>query len=190
MYRTKITSLVFCLLLVSPWTLSKSDKQLHHFRFMAFGTYIEVMISGVPKGRAAAANTLVQNQFQRMHKRWHSWNKSVVSQLNLNLKFKPSVPTAVYRWHKIPADLQALLIRAQDISIKSNHQFNPAIADLVKLWGFNDAYKPRTQPPSPALIKKLVLQQPRMSDLIIVKNKIRTKNFRRSQKFHFYMQQM
>ncbi len=148
---------------VNP-TISK----VHRFRLLAFGTYIEFMITSVTVKEARLAKKLVRTQFLTMHRQWHSSQNSLV--------FKLSQRLATGKWIPLPQAVRDLLIRSQQIAIKSNHLFNPAIGRLVNLWGFNNSLKPRTQPPSISEIDKLVRLKARMSDLEIKGKLIRSRN--------------
>ena len=142
--------------------------ELHHFRLLAFGTYIEVMISGGSKKRAHQARNLVSQKFKAMHHQWHSTHDSAVSRLN---RLLPS-----NAWVALPPVVRELLIRSKEISILSQHKFNPAIGKLVNIWGFNNALKPRSKPPLASTIDTHTRQQARMSDVQIQGGRIRSTN--------------
>ena len=141
---------------------------VHHFRLLAFGTYIEFMVAGVSVNKALQAKKIVATQFLNMHRQWHSSHNSLVATLNQQL------PDG--QWHPLPHALRDLLKRSVQISIQSKHSFNPAIGRLVNLWGFNNSLKPRSRPPTKTEIKHWTQRKARMSDLQIKGNLIRSRN--------------
>lgn len=163
-------SLIACLSgLINPSAQARPDtNKLHHFRLLAFGTYIEVMISGGSDKQARQARNLVRQKFKTMHHQWHSTHDSAVSRLNRQLPGN--------RWVALDPVVQDLIVRSKQISILSQHKFNPAIGKLVNIWGFNNALKPRIKPPLTSKINALTQQQARMSDVQIQDHRIHSSN--------------
>ncbi len=148
--------------------VEKPPSKIYHFRLLAFGTYIELMVTAVSQKKAHQFKQLVQGQFSTMHRQWHSTHNSVVSTLNQGLATK--------QWIPLPQSVQALLVRSKQLSILSHHRFNPAIGRLVNLWGFNNSLKPRSKPPTKKDINKLIQLKPQMNDLEFKSNLIRSHN--------------
>ena len=66
---------------------------------------------------------------------------------------------------------------AQALSKQSGYLFNPAIGELIALWGFHADDRPSTVPaPSPEEIQKLVAQHPTLDDLHFDGNKLSNGN--------------
>ena len=69
-----------------------------------------------------------------------------------------------------------LLRRATELSRQSGGLFNPAIGQLIALWGFASDQPPHGPPPDAKAIAALVQSQPRMEDIQIDGNKLRSRN--------------
>ncbi|VAW79599.1 FAD:protein FMN transferase [hydrothermal vent metagenome] len=148
--------------------VEQSTAKIYHFRLLAFGTYIELMVTAVSKNKANQFKKLVHTQFSTMHRQWHSTDNSLLSTLNQGLSKR--------HWVPLPQSIRTLLIRSKQLSMLSHHRFNPAIGRLVNLWGFNNSLKLRSMPPTKNDINKLIQLKPQMDDLEFKKNLIRSRN--------------
>ena len=133
-----------------------------------FGTLIHFTIRGVESTQAQQAVAAVGEDFQRMHNDWHAWKPGELSRLNQQL------PDGEF--HPVSPFLLPLLEEAGALAAQSDDLFNPAIGQLVKLWGFHSDALPSGPPPSRDVIQALVAKQPRMADLIIKGSRIRSQN--------------
>ena len=133
-----------------------------------FGTLVHFTIRGVESAQAQAAVAAVGKDFQRMHNDWHAWKPGELSRLNQQL------PDGEF--HSVSPFLLPLIEDAGVLAAQSDDLFNPAIGQLVKLWGFHSDSLPSGPPPLQEKIQVLVAKQPRMADLRINDKRIRSLN--------------
>jgi thiamine biosynthesis lipoprotein len=133
-----------------------------------FGTLVNFTIRGVEQKQAQAAVAAVGEDFQRMHNDWHAWKPGELSRLNQQL------PDGEF--HTISSFLLPLIEQAGVLAAQSDDLFNPAIGRLVKLWGFHSDTLPSGPPPPRHVIQALVEKQPRMADILIDGDRIRSRN--------------
>jgi thiamine biosynthesis lipoprotein len=132
-----------------------------------FGTLVEVSIYGEDEARAKQAAASVMQEFQRLHDALHAWEPSPLSDLNAALAQGES--------REVTPEIAAILKDATQLSEQSGHLFNPAIGDLVRLWGFHaDEFK--AELPDAEAVAALVVANPRMSDLVFDGEKVSSRN--------------
>lgn len=133
-----------------------------------FGTRVEVLVYGAPEAQAREGVSAVLREFDRMHRAYHAWQPSELMSLNQAIaEGKKDIP--------VSPELAGMLKEAKEISEKSDELFDPALGQLIALWGFhNDEFKPVL--PDPAKLAELVAAKPRMSDLILSENKVSSRN--------------
>ncbi len=133
-----------------------------------FGTLVEITIHGEPQDRARQAAAQVLREFDALHRRLHPWEAGELETLNAAFARGPE-PV------EVAPDLSALLKDAAAWSGRTEGLFNPAIGNLVRLWGFHaDEYTPRLPPKTE--IKRLVAAAPSMQDLVIEADRIASRN--------------
>lgn len=160
----------YTLILIIALFLSGCNKSLHQAQLYVFGTLVGITIWGVSERQANETFDIISKDLQSMHNQWHSWHKSPLDDLNKRIA-KGQVYTVS------DSSLLSILIAAKDLSIKSEGLFNPAIGQLIKLWGFHeDELKQDRLPPSNKKISQLLTLAPTMNDLIIQDNKISSNN--------------
>jgi thiamine biosynthesis lipoprotein len=141
---------VFCLL------VSCGKEPLYQEQGYVFGTLVEVTVYGEAEPRAKQAVASVMQEFQRLHERLHAWKPSELSDLNAAIARGES--------QVVSPELSAMLQDAALVSEQSEGLFNPAIGNLVRVWGFHaDEFKPVE--PDAKQIAQLIVSQPKMSDL-------------------------
>ena len=113
-----------------------------------FGTLVHFTIRGVDTAQAQQAVAVVGEDFQRMHNDWHAWKPGELSRLNQQL------PDG--ELHPVSPFLLPLIEQAGVLAAQSNDLFNPAIGQLVKVWGFHSDTLPNGPPPSLEVIQALV----------------------------------
>lgn len=133
-----------------------------------FGTLVEVSIYGEDEARAKQLAGQVLSDFDQMHEYLHAWKPGTLSRMNeifLNAPARAAIQPGM-----IP-----LLEDATRLSEQSGGLFNPAIGNLIRLWGFQgDEFKPTR--PDPAEIEKLLRSNPKMSDIVIEGIEFHSKN--------------
>ncbi|RLJ18593.1 thiamine biosynthesis protein ApbE [bacterium endosymbiont of Escarpia laminata] len=129
---------------------------IHHSRFLAFGTLVDLDIVGADRETAERASAAIQADFNDMHQAWHAWDPGPLKRVNLLIQKGEQFA--------IPPSVQPLIEQSSRLSAQSNHLFNPAIGHLIDLWGFQKSPE-QWEPPPQEAIDKLLTANPRMSDL-------------------------
>jgi FAD:protein FMN transferase len=133
-----------------------------------FGTLVEVSIHGEPEEKARTAVAAVLADFDRLHRLLHAWQPSELETINRAIAAgtvaKPVTDEIVH-----------LLRDAADWSARSDSLFNPALGNLIRLWGFHgDTFAARL--PDPAEVARLLAAAPAMTDLDIQAGGVSSKN--------------
>ncbi|HEY6896680.1 MAG TPA: FAD:protein FMN transferase [Rhodocyclaceae bacterium] len=95
-----------------------------------FGTRVQVLVWGEPESRATAAIDTVLREFDRLHRTYHAWQSSDLTEVNLAIAEGRSIEVA--------PEMAALIRRAQELAEQGEYLFDPGVGNLVKLWGFHD----------------------------------------------------
>ncbi len=125
--------------------------------FLAFGTLVDLTLQGVDQKKADEVTAIIEEDFRLMHHSWHAWDPGPLGRVNrLIPNGKPfSVPPSVLPLIKIGTELAE----------QSDNRFNPAIGQLISLWGFHSSDPKGWTPPSDEAVQKLLQANPRMTDL-------------------------
>lgn len=146
----------FLLLLVAFALLACGKEPLYQEEGFVFGTRVEVSVYGEDEARARQAVAAVMQEFQRLHDLLHAWKPSALSELNTAFAQGKSV--------SVSPELATMLRDAAQLSVQSDGLFNPAIGDLIKLWGFHsDEFKAAL--PDEKKLSALVAAKPQMQDI-------------------------
>lgn len=157
------------LLLITVSLLSAcADRPAYKQQSYVFGTLVEISVYGADEAKAKAAVDHVLADFDAMHRQLHAWEPSDLERLNTALASGPATFEAT-------PGLSPLIEDAARLSAQSDFLFNPAIGNLIRLWGFHsDSFEP-TLPPADE-IERLVKAQPRLTDLKIEGTRISGSN--------------
>ncbi|MDM8557658.1 FAD:protein FMN transferase [Candidatus Parabeggiatoa sp. HSG14] len=144
--------------------------KFHHQKFYVFGTLVEVSLWGVSEQKASEAINVITQDFQTMHRHWHAWQPSPLTELNQAI--------AAGEAHTIQEpSLLLLLKKAKRFYNQSDGLFNPTIGQLIGLWGFhNEDLTSHRSLPSSEKIAELVTLSPGMDDIEIEDNRISSRN--------------
>lgn len=158
-----IVSLVLLAACSQPTVMQKQ-------RLYLFGTLVDVELDGVSRQQAETAFTTINHDFLRMHIQWHAWKPDgELYRINRNLgRGVTSQPVSPF--------VQELIDRSNQIYRSSNGLFNPAIGQLIDLWGFHQDGRPDGPPPTASSVKALVDRHPGMDDITIQKGKLVSRN--------------
>ena len=116
---------VFTLLLNSC-----GHEPLYQSQSYVFGTLVDISIYGESEPHARELANHVQQEFQRLHDSLHAW-KEGSDLTRLNAAFAQGrAPLAV------SPELAQIIQDATALSTRSSELFNPAIGNLIRLWGF------------------------------------------------------
>lgn len=143
-------------LVLLPVLVACSPPPLVQQQSYVFGTLVEVSVYGAPEAQAQQAIAAVLARFDELHRQLHAWQPSELSRLNAALARGEHVT--------VTPGLAAMLRDAQTLSEASNDLFNPAIGNLIALWGFH-ADAPQGNVPDAAAIARWVKAAPRMRNL-------------------------
>ncbi|VAX09545.1 FAD:protein FMN transferase [hydrothermal vent metagenome] len=155
-------------LLLALLTACSDSATEYSSHLLIFGTVVDIKLRGVGERRATEAVAAVDEDFQKMHRDWHAWKPGELTKLNRSLPAGEP--------HSVSAFLLPLITQSQQLFEQSDGLFNPAIGKLIALWGFHSDDLPSGPPPPSEAIAKLVAQVPRMDDLEINGNQVRSNN--------------
>ncbi len=162
MKHTRIYLYSFLVLLFSGCSHQLSQQQ-----FYVFGTLVGVSIWGLPTQQANEAINVITKDLHLMHHQWHAWNPSPLTDLNQAI--------AAGQMGTLPDPV--VLQKAKNFYTQSDGLFNPAIGQLINLWGFHqDDLSDNQALPSPEKIADLVALSPNMDDIDIEGNHISSHN--------------
>ena len=123
-----------------------------------FGTRVEIQIAGVDETQARPAAAAVLREFDRLHRTYHAWRPSELSELNAAI--------AVGKPLAVTAEMAALISNAQELASAGDALFDPGIGGLIRLWGFqSDEFKAAL--PDPAALAAWRAARPGIADLRI-----------------------
>lgn len=132
-------------------------------KLYVFGTLVDISIYGETEDKAHEVTSHILQDFQRLHHQYHAWQSdSELSKLNQSFA---SGKTPV----EISPELIHMLTQAQVLSKQSEGLFNPSIGGLIGAWGFQRDEFTQVEI-NDAVIQKLVLANPKMSDIVIKGN--------------------
>ena len=160
------------------WLTACSRTPLQEQQAYVFGTRVEVIIvsAEAEKGREAIATVL--REFDRLHRAYHAWQPSELTELNLAI--------SQGRPQHVTPELAQFVLEAQKISAQGNYLFDPGIGQLIKLWGFQaDEFK--AELPAIGEINNWLAKRPSIGDLTINDQIIRSKNRNVSLDFGGYL---
>ena len=149
--RTRVVHWVWALLL-AVWISGCAEKKPLISESFVFGTRVEVQVADdLPEAQSRAAIAAVLTEFDRLHRNYHAWQPSELTQLNDAL--------AAGRRQHVSPEMADLLVEARDYARQSDALFDPGIGRLIELWGFHaDSYA--AQLPDPAAIKAWLQAHP------------------------------
>ena len=118
--------------------------------FLAMGTWVTVTVAVDAARRAAAeeAVSAVRSLIEGFGRDWWAWGEGALAAINRHLAAGAAA--------EIPAGMHDLFARAWELRQLSGGRFEPRIAALVRLWGFDDPAHLRSLPPPTAEIAQLL----------------------------------
>lgn len=137
---------------------SNDNGTLYKESSYAMGSVVEFTIYGVEEARAKAAVAAARNDLNFLHENLNPWHPGSLARMNSLFALGGRFTAA--------ASVLPLIAKSTELSQRSGGLFNPAIGNLIRLWGFqNDDPPPHGPPPSPEQIAAVLAQHPYMSDL-------------------------
>jgi thiamine biosynthesis lipoprotein len=110
----------------------------------------------------------VLQRFDALHRKLHAWQPSELDRLNAAFASGSEKAT-------VDPELARILEAAKYFSLQNNELFNPAIGNLIRLWGFHGDRPPGTVPDK-AEIDRLVAARPSMQDIHIEHTRVWSDN--------------
>lgn len=146
-----------CISILSLTGCSKPPTEFHETVF-TMGTLVEVTIIGEDEALTDQAYNAILDDFNYMHNTWHPWQRNALMRVNGLLK--TGAPFS------IAPSILPLIKQSQILSVQSRGLFNPAIGQLIKLWGFHqDNLDEIFGPPEDDKIQALLKTLPMMNDI-------------------------
>lgn len=112
----------------------------YHVKSFVFGTLVDIHVVGQSEEKARALSNHVLADFRNLHDRLHAWKP-----------MKDGKPSRLQEMNQAFSQQKAISVTTEEVtlieSIKrlsqaSDHLFNPAIGQLIQLWGFQaDTFK-------------------------------------------------
>ena len=129
---------------------------LYQQESFVFGTRVEILIAGLTEDQARPAAGAVLREFDRLHRTYHAWQASELTELNTAL--------AAGQSRQVSPELADLIGEARRLSQLGEGLFDPGIGGLIRLWGFQaDDFKPAL--PDPAALSAWRAAAPGIADL-------------------------
>lgn len=122
-------ALRYCGLLLVLLLTACANETPYQVQDYVFGTLVDVSIQGLPKRDAEQLAAGVMQEFRQLHQQLHAWQPdSELSGLNQAIAHQQA--------KSVSPLLGQMLRDASDYSAQSKGLFNPAIGQLIALWGF------------------------------------------------------
>jgi len=135
-----------------PEPLSPTKAQI-----VVFGTYVDITVYTPNPKQAQNAIQAVEQRFQTFHHEWHAWEKGgIVSKINQAIANGQPID--------VPESIKVFIVKSQILSAQSNYLFDPAIGQLIDLWGFHGETW-SGPPPSDIEIKQWLQTRPSIADI-------------------------
>jgi thiamine biosynthesis lipoprotein len=151
------------------WYYFTPKSRLYFQQYLYFGTVINVKLIADSNENAKDAFHHLDQELARMHRDWHAWQPSLITQINAACGTGETII--------VPDDLADLLEKGKKFYTLSDGLFNPAAAKLIGAWGFlNNSPNRDRVPPDEALIDSLLQKKPSMADIEIHKNRVKCTN--------------
>ena len=129
----------------------------HEHQLFAFGTLVELTFYGVSEQQAREAAQRVDAMYQRQHRDWHAWQRGHLQDLNEAIAENRAIRTD-------PSILELIQL-GQHLERISHGLFNPAIGNLLNIWGFQKDEAAQGPPPSAQSIQRWLSTSPSTLDL-------------------------
>ncbi|HQU80087.1 MAG TPA: FAD:protein FMN transferase [Azonexus sp.] len=153
---------LFALLLASCSRTPLQEQQAY-----VFGTRVEVIVVSAEPEQGRQAIAAVLREFDRLHRAYHAWQPSELTDLNLAIQ--------AGRPQQVSPELAAFVAEAKQFSQQGDYLFDPGIGQLIKLWGFQaDEFK--AEVPPAANIAAWLAKKPSIANITIAGNTITSSN--------------
>ena len=141
---------------------------IHEHQLFAFGTLVELTFYGISEQQARDAAQQVDAMYQRQHQDWHAWQHGHLRKLNEAIAENQPIRTD-------PSVLKLIQL-GQHLERISQGLFNPAIGNLLNIWGFQKDEAAQGPPPSAEAINSWLSLSPSTLDLELDGLQVRSGN--------------
>ena len=146
---------------------SCSQPKLFQQESYVFGTRVVLSIWGEDEDRAQQAASEALAELDRLHAKLHAWQPSEITRLNEAFAQGKTVA--------VDAEIKGMLDMALDYERRADQLFNPAVGQLVALWGFHrDTFDPVT--PDPDALARALKAHPSLEDLSFSSGQVSSRN--------------
>lgn len=160
------------LLILLALVISGCQKDREHLfkkQYFIFGTIVDVLVWSDDEPVVNKALDEVESELNGMHSQWHAWKAGRLHEINQALR--------AGKTFNITDEEAQFVLATKKLSQQSLGNFNPAIGELIHLWGFHtDDYPIATPPPTDDEINEFLAHLPTMDDIGIVNNQISSDN--------------
>ncbi len=157
----------FVTLLLALLLCACSKPALFQQESYVFGTRVTLSIWGVEENKARQAASEALAELDRLHAKLHAWRPSEVTRINVAFAKGEAAP--------VDEELAGLLQQAADYARRSDQLFNPAVGQLIALWGFQrDTFEPVT--PDPQAIAAALAARPSLEDIRVEHGRASSRN--------------
>ncbi|MDH5378402.1 MAG: FAD:protein FMN transferase [Gammaproteobacteria bacterium] len=163
-----VSVVLITLLVISCTKPAEESAELHHFQLFALGTTVSLDFYDVSANKANNAMQEVTEDLRYMQNAWHPHKPGTLGRVNQILPLKGSFHTS--------GSVINLLQAAKPHFTNSEGLFNPAIGQLIKLWGFHEDEIAIKEPPQADKIKALVAAKPGLDQIEIKGTAIKGNN--------------
>jgi thiamine biosynthesis lipoprotein len=150
----KTSLLIFLIVLIAA--CQKPPEHLIKKQYFIFGTIIEILVWHNDEVLVNTALLSVEQELNGMHSQWHAWKEGRLHEINTALRSGQSF--------NLTEEEARFIELTTELSNKSLGNFNPAIGQLINVWGFH------------TLIQEYLEKMPVMTDITIENNQITSKN--------------
>ena len=142
--------------------------QTHRVSWYAFGTLVDVVLVDSDREKVNAAMLELATLLNRCNDDWHPWKPGVMQEINNAIQRGEAVA--------VDADMAAMVSQMQQLYTSSEGCFNPAIGQIVSLWGFHGGSDFAWTPPSNQAVEQLMAQAPSPLDLSLTGDLLKSTN--------------
>ncbi len=149
--------------------LSGCSKQTeYHQTLYAFGTEIHLQMLAENPTQSDRIVEQIEARFVVFNQDWHAWlETSTLSQINQSIK--QSTPI------EVTEEVKRFIVQSQQLSAESDGLFDPAIGQLVALWGFHSENW-QGEPPAKSVIEQYLVNRATISQIQIKGNELSSTN--------------
>ena len=125
-----------------------------HRKIIAFGTRVELSIYGGDVERVSAVMARIEARYREIDRDWYPYDRNTVSSPGELQRINSALASG--QSMDVSPALAGLIRRAAVIEQLSFGRFNPGLARLSELWGFDDVLRENWAPPPEAAVQEIV----------------------------------